>query len=344
MTIDSSDAQFPNPISSIDESCEPVSNLTLERHRQKSKQCLLIARTGAGITIDSRDEQCANAPSSIDQRCEPDSNITLERCPQKSKQCLLIVRTDAGMTIDSRDEQYSNTLSSIDKSCDPDSNVTLESFKQLVKQPRASVSTKGGIQIDDSVPLFEKTDAPMRKSLEPLSNLTDPIFISEKQPALRYSTSRSITRFDSRPTHSFSVFVAYSKTRPPQIRRKRLPSSIEIEFNFVPDKELQRRSARPARNRSVESDEQFEKASFSIRRGAGPAANVTDESLPQYAKQEEATVSRDEGRKIDQSNEQRENALGSITESDEPASNVMLARQREPRGQPRSQLGNQLKE
>jgi hypothetical protein len=79
MQIDESDEQPENADGSIDESCEPNSNVTVERDSHRKKHCLPSFPTDAGMQIDESDEQERNARASIDESLEPDSNVTVER-------------------------------------------------------------------------------------------------------------------------------------------------------------------------------------------------------------------------------------------------------------------------
>jgi hypothetical protein len=78
MQIDESDEQYENEDSSIDESLEPDSNVTVERDSHREKHCLPSFSTDEGMQIDESDEQYENADSSIEQRRESDSKITFE--------------------------------------------------------------------------------------------------------------------------------------------------------------------------------------------------------------------------------------------------------------------------
>jgi hypothetical protein len=73
-----------------------------------------------------------------------------------------------------------------------------------------------------------------------------------------------------------------------------------------------------------ESDEQDEKADFSIRESLQPDSNVTLESTVHSMKQPAQRSSTDDGMQIDESDEQDENAHFSIRESLQPDSNVTL--------------------
>jgi hypothetical protein len=56
MQIDESDEQFQNDESPINESCEPDSNVTVERDRQLKNVFLQSVRRDEGIQIDESDE------------------------------------------------------------------------------------------------------------------------------------------------------------------------------------------------------------------------------------------------------------------------------------------------
>jgi hypothetical protein len=77
--IDESDEQHQNTYSSIHESLEFDSNISVERERQLEKQDLQSLSTDEGIQIDKSDEQPEQADSSIHESLEFDSNITVER-------------------------------------------------------------------------------------------------------------------------------------------------------------------------------------------------------------------------------------------------------------------------
>jgi hypothetical protein len=78
MQIDESDEQKKNARSLIDESCEPDSNVTVEREWHMEKQCPPSFSTEEGMQIDESDVQHMNAASPIEQSPEPDSKITFE--------------------------------------------------------------------------------------------------------------------------------------------------------------------------------------------------------------------------------------------------------------------------
>jgi hypothetical protein len=75
-----------------------------------------------------------------------------------------------------------------------------------------------------------------------------------------------------------------------------------------------------------ESEEQYTKASRSIRESFDPGSNVTIDRFTHREKQSLHRISTDEGMQIDESEEQCANADVSIRESLEPASNVTIAR------------------
>jgi hypothetical protein len=79
MQIDESDEQYRNADSSMDESLEPDSNVTVERESHSEKQVLPRLSTDEGMQIDESDEQFQNEDSSMDDSLEPDSNVTVER-------------------------------------------------------------------------------------------------------------------------------------------------------------------------------------------------------------------------------------------------------------------------
>jgi hypothetical protein len=61
MQIDESDEHSGNAYSSIDESLEPDSNVTVERDPQSLKHCLPRFSTEEGMQIDESDEHSENA-------------------------------------------------------------------------------------------------------------------------------------------------------------------------------------------------------------------------------------------------------------------------------------------
>jgi hypothetical protein len=78
MQIDESDEHLQNADSSICESREPDSNVTVERDSHPEKHSLSSFSTEEGMQIDESDEQTENADSSIDESLEPDSKSTFE--------------------------------------------------------------------------------------------------------------------------------------------------------------------------------------------------------------------------------------------------------------------------
>jgi hypothetical protein len=67
MQIDESDEQFQNADLSMDESLEPDSNVTVERHLHFWNDSLPSVSTEEGMQIDESDEQEKNADSPIDE-------------------------------------------------------------------------------------------------------------------------------------------------------------------------------------------------------------------------------------------------------------------------------------
>jgi hypothetical protein len=162
MQIDESEEQYANAYSSMDESLERDSNVTVERDLHPEKQYLPSVSTDEGMQIDESEEQYANAYSSMDESLEPDSNVTVERDLHPEKQYLPSVSTDEGMQIDESDEQKQNARSPIDESREPDSNVTLKRDCHLPKQLPPSLSIEKGMQSlpETSVLPFSVTQPP----------------------------------------------------------------------------------------------------------------------------------------------------------------------------------------
>jgi hypothetical protein len=85
MQIDESEEQLQNAYSSMDDSLEPGSNVTVEREWDASKQYFSTLSTEEGMQIDESDEQYQNADSPTDERLESDSNVTVERDSHRQK-------------------------------------------------------------------------------------------------------------------------------------------------------------------------------------------------------------------------------------------------------------------
>jgi hypothetical protein len=79
MEIDESEEQSQNAPSSIRESLEPASNVTLERVPHREKQYMPIISTDDGMQIDESEKHPRNASLSIQESLEPASNSTRER-------------------------------------------------------------------------------------------------------------------------------------------------------------------------------------------------------------------------------------------------------------------------
>jgi hypothetical protein len=79
MQIDKSDEQPENAESSIDESLEADSNVTIERDKHSEKQYREIRSTRDGTQIDESDEQLQNAESPTQESIKPYSNVAGER-------------------------------------------------------------------------------------------------------------------------------------------------------------------------------------------------------------------------------------------------------------------------
>jgi hypothetical protein len=78
MQIDESEEHEASADASIDESCGPNANVTVERDAHRQKQQLPNFSTEEGMQIDESDEQSENADSPIEQSRQPDSKITFE--------------------------------------------------------------------------------------------------------------------------------------------------------------------------------------------------------------------------------------------------------------------------
>jgi hypothetical protein len=76
--IDDSDEHNQNAYSSIRESLQPASNVTLESPSHQQKQCSQTTSTDHGTQIERSDEQNSNAYRSIRESFEPASNATLK--------------------------------------------------------------------------------------------------------------------------------------------------------------------------------------------------------------------------------------------------------------------------
>jgi hypothetical protein len=79
MQIDESDEHPENADSSIDESLEPDSNVTVERDSHPQKHLKSSLSTEDGMQIDESDGQYKNEDSAIDESLEPNSNVIVER-------------------------------------------------------------------------------------------------------------------------------------------------------------------------------------------------------------------------------------------------------------------------
>jgi hypothetical protein len=99
MQIDESHGQPQNADSSIDESLERDSNVTVERDLHPLKHVLPSFSTEEGMQIDESDEHFQNASFSIDESLERDSNVTAERDPHPEKHSLRSFSTEEGMQI-----------------------------------------------------------------------------------------------------------------------------------------------------------------------------------------------------------------------------------------------------
>jgi hypothetical protein len=76
MQIDEIKEQCANVESSIDETFDPGSNMTVESEVHSLKHFSPSLSTDAGIQIDESDEQCENAEAPMRESAQPDSNVT----------------------------------------------------------------------------------------------------------------------------------------------------------------------------------------------------------------------------------------------------------------------------
>jgi hypothetical protein len=116
---DESDGQRENADSSIRESLDPGSTVTIERFVQPQKHLGPRASTEEGMQIDESNEQFENTRASIRESLEPDSNAAFERRAHPKKQALPIYSTDEGMQIDESDDRPEKADASIRESLDP---------------------------------------------------------------------------------------------------------------------------------------------------------------------------------------------------------------------------------
>jgi hypothetical protein len=123
MRIDDSDWQPLKAASSMCESFESASKVTLERHLQSRKQHAPKLSTDAGIQIESSGTQTLNASAPILTHFECASKSTVER-GQYRKQPVPIRSTEEGIQIRVSGAP-ANAPSSIETSWESASNVTV---------------------------------------------------------------------------------------------------------------------------------------------------------------------------------------------------------------------------
>jgi hypothetical protein len=162
MQIDESDEQCQNADSSMNESLEPDSNVTVKMDSDSQKQCLPRLSTDEGMQIDDSEEHQQNADSLMEESLEPDSNVTVERDSHFRKQFLQSLSTDEGMQIDESDEQSQNTPSSTTRSREPLSKITFEIVPHSRKHPTSNCSINFGIVTSRLLPKYNFIRTPSK--------------------------------------------------------------------------------------------------------------------------------------------------------------------------------------
>jgi hypothetical protein len=180
MQIDETDEQDRNADSSMDESLEPDSNVTLERELHLSKQCLPSLSTDEGMQIDESDEQQQNTPSSTTRSRESVSKITVEIVSHSEKHPTSNRSISFGIVTSRllpkynfiRTHSKSRTNAPQTLKCRFPSEIEISRRLRLSNAFAPSSRRPGGMQIDESDEQFQNADSSIDESFEPDSNVT----------------------------------------------------------------------------------------------------------------------------------------------------------------------------